>query len=242
MKKYYEKNGITIYHGDCLQIMPNLAKVDMVLADLPYGTTYCSWDTVLPLDCLWKEFTRLTEKAMVFTSNQPFTTTLISSNLKLFKYEWIWDKENPSNFGNCNKQPLKQHENILVFGKPPYYPIKVPGKPNHIQGKRGKDRTAETARIDPSKAKDDTTGLKYPKSILRFPKHSSQCKYHPTQKPVDLLCYLIRTYTLENEIVLDPTMGSGSSLVAAQYAKRNAIGIEVEEKYCEIAVKRLEES
>jgi site-specific DNA-methyltransferase (adenine-specific) len=233
-----------LYHGDCLEIMPtiNNHSIHSIVADLPYGTTYCPWDSIIPLDILWRQFERLIIEngAMVFTSNQPFTTILIQSNIKQFKYEWIWDKENASNFANSKKQPLKQHENVVVFskGQAPYYPIKTPGKPNHKQGK-SKINSSET-RLISERVEDDLSGMKYPKSILYFPKHSSQCGLHPTQKPVSLMSYLVKTYTQPNEVVLDNTMGSGTTGIACVQTGRKFIGIEKEQKYFDIACERIE--
>lgn len=232
-----------LYCGDCLEVMPELPvnSIHSVIADLPYQTTYCHWDSLIPLDKLWAEYRRLIlgNGALVFTASQPFTTVLINSNIEWFKYEWIWDKENPTNFANAKKQPLKQHENVVVFsrGQSPYYPIKTPGKPNHKQGS-SKKNFSET-RLISGRAEDDLSGMKYPKSILHFPKHSSQCGLHPTQKPVDLMSYLIKTYTLAGEIVLDNAMGSGTTGVACQQEGRSFIGIEKEQKYFDIACERI---
>lgn len=234
-----------LYCGDCLDVMPTLADrlVHAIIADLPYGTTYCAWDSIIPLDKLWVQYKRVVidNGALAFTANQPFTTTLIQSNLAWFKYEWIWDKENASNFANSKKQPLKQHENVVVFanGQSPYYPIRTPGKPNHKQGKSTVN--ASETRLISGRSEDDLSGMKYPKSILYFPKHSSQCGLHPTQKPVDLMAYLVKTYTQEGQLVLDNTMGSGSTGVACLQTGRKFIGIENDPKYFDVACKRLEE-
>jgi site-specific DNA-methyltransferase (adenine-specific) len=184
------------------------------------------------LDRLWPQCERVIRGngAMVFTASQPFAAALVASRMKLFRYEWIWDKENAANFANARRQPLKQHESVLVFarGQTPYYPIKTPGRKNHGQGK-GTVNVAET-RLIFERGPDDLSGMKYPKSILYFPKHSSQSKHHPTQKPVELMDYLIRTYTQPGENVLDPCTGSGTTLVAARLSGRRAVGIETEEK------------
>lgn len=233
----------TLYCGDCLDVMPTLSdnSVHSVLADLPYGTTYCKWDAVIPLDKLWQQYKRLIigGGALAFTASQPFTTSLIQSNLPWFKYEWIWDKENASNFANSKKQPLKQHENIVVFsdGQSPYYPIRAQGKRNHVQGK-SKSNVSDT-RLISERVEDDLSGMKYPKSILYFPKHSSQGGLHPTQKPVDLMAYLILTYTREGETVLDNSMGAGTTGVACIQTKRKFIGIEKDQKYFDVACERL---
>lgn len=207
------------------------------------GTTYCKWDSVIPLDKLWEQYKRLIigNGALVFTASQPFTTTLIQSNLEWFKYCWVWDKENPSNFANAKKQPLKQHEDIVVFskGQSPYYPIRTPGKVNHKQGK-SKKNISET-RLISERVADDLSGLKYPKTILYFPKHSSQCGLHPTQKPVTLLRYLVETYTRPGEVVLDNVMGSGTCGISALQTGRKFIGIEKDAQYFSTAYKRIEE-
>ena len=243
-----EKIGnATLYCGDCLEIMPNHLfgkSIDCVITDLPYGTTYAKFDAVIPFIPLWAEYKRVIQGngALVFTASQPFTTILIQSNIEWFKYEWIWDKENPTNFANAKKQPLKQHENIVVFskGQSPYYPIKTPGKPNHKQGS-SKTNISET-RLISERVEDDLSGMKYPKSILHFPKHSSQCGLHPTQKPLPLFEFLIKTYTREGEIILDNCMGSGTTLLAALKTGRKCIGIEKEQKYFDIACKRLKDA
>lgn len=213
----------------------------MILCDLPYGTTYCSWDAVIPFEPLWAEYKRIAKPTtpIVLTASQPFTSALVMSNPEMFRYEWIWDKANPTNFANAKRQPLKQHENILVFYKEPchYDPQKTPGKPNHKQGKSTKN-ISET-RLISGRAADDLSGMKYPKSILLFPKHSSQVGLHPTQKPVDLFSYLIRTYTVLGDIVLDNCVGSGTTAIAALRERRQFIGIEKDPKYVEVALNRI---
>lgn len=241
----YSRDSITLYLGDCLVAMKSIAdqSIDLILCDLPYGTTYCKWDAVIPFDDLWDHYKRIITPngAIVLTACQPFSSALVMSNPKMFRCEWIWDKKNPTNFANANRQPLKQHESVLVFGKgqTTYNPQKVPGKPNHIQGKRGRDRTAETMNADPSHAKDDLSGMKFPKTIIEFPKHSSQCGLHPTQKPVALMEYLIKTYSNEGDLVLDNCMGSGTTGVACQNLSRRFIGIEKDETYFATARSRM---
>jgi len=220
--------------------------IDMVFADLPYGITCASWDSVIPMALLWPEYERVIKDngALCFTSNQPFTSMLIFSKLAWFRCEWIWNKENVNNFGNANIHPLKQHETIVVFGKKRtvYYPQKIKGKINHSRGDSIKNRKSEANNIDPSKATDDFSGMKYPKTIITIPKHASQCKYHPTEKPVALMEYFIKTYSLEGETVLDNTMGSGSTGVACINTGRDFIGIEKDEKYFKIAKNRIREA
>lgn len=232
-----------IWHGDCLKLMKNIPdnSIDMILCDLPFGTTYQKWDTVIDIKQMWVEYLRITKfnSAIVLHASQPFTTLLCASNLEMFKYCWVWDKTNPTNFPNAKKQPLKQHEDICVFYKEQckYHPIMVPGIPNHKQGS-SKTNYSET-RLIKNRVNDDLTGMKYPKSILNFPKHSSQCKLHPNQKPIDLLEYLIKTYSDEEDLILDNSAGSGSTLLAAKNLKRNYIGIEKDEKYFNITSNRL---
>jgi DNA modification methylase len=232
-------------HGDCLEIMKDIstASIDMILCDLPYGTTYAKWDNVIPMPRLWEQYGRIIKNggAIVLHSAQPFTSFLICSKPEWYRTEWIWDKEYATNFANANRHPLKQHESVIVFGKSTtvYYPQKVAGRQNHTQGKSLKN-VSETRLIN-GRVADDLSGMKFPKSIICFPKHSSQCGLHPTQKPVELAEYLIKTYTKEGETVLDNCMGSGTTGVACLNQNRNFIGIEKEQKYFEIAQKRLSE-
>lgn len=235
-----------LVRGDCLEVMKEIKdkSVDMILCDLPYGTTACKWDVIIPFDKLWKQYERMIKDngAIILTASQPFTSVLINSNLNLFKYEWIWDKENPTNFCMANKQPMKYHENVLVFCKNQsvYNPQKWEGNKNHKQGK-SKNNFAET-RGQIKRVKDDLSGLKFPKSIISFPKYSSQCGLHPTQKPVLLFEYLIKTYTNEGDLVLDNCMGSGTTGIACVNLNRKFIGIELDEKYFEVAKNRINEA
>lgn len=234
----------TLHHGNCLEILPTLEdqSVDMVFCDLPYGTTYAKWDSIIPAATLWEQYRRIVKPtgAIVLTASQPFTSALVVSNPDEFRCEWIWDKVNAANFANAKRQPLKVHESVLVFSQKPcsYYPIKVPGKPNHVQGNNSNARNCETQRIS-ERAADDLSGMKYPKTIQTFPKHSSQSKFHPTQKPVDLCSYFIRTYSLEGEVVLDNCMGSGSTGVSCGETGRRFIGIEMDERYFKTATERI---
>lgn len=233
----------TLVNDDCLKDLLTIpaGSIDMIFADLPYGTTYAKWDSIIPMNILWPLYGKIIKDngAIVLTASQPFTSMLISSKPEWFRCEWIWNKENPTNFANANRQPLKQHEEVLVFGKNStvYYPQKTLGKPNHIQGKSTKN-ISET-RLISDRVEDDLSGLKFPKSILTIPKHSSQCGNHPTEKPVALMEYFIKTYSLEGETVLDNCMGSGSTGVACVNLNRNFIGIEKEVKYFEIAKNRI---
>ena len=236
-----------IYNEDCLEGMKRIPdkSIDMILADLPYGTTNCKWDTIIPLEPLWEQYERIIKDngAVVLTASQPFSSTLVMSNPKLFRYEWVWDKKNPTNFAMAKKQPLKYHETILVFAKKQteYYPIKWRGKPNHKQGLLKNDQQSEVyGKI--KRTKDNLSGMKYPRSIIEISKHSSQGGLHPTQKPVALFEYLIKTYTDEGAIVLDNVMGSGTTAIAAMNTNRNFIGFELDETYYNIANERIEKS
>src|SRR5487761_1077945 len=219
---------VEIYEADCLHFMAYApaASVDLVLTDLPYGTTYAPWDSVIPLDDLWTAWLRVLKPkgAIVLTASQPFTSQLVMSRPKLFRCEWIWDKVNGANFANANRQPLKVHESVLVFGEgqTTYNPQKTQGKPTHVQGKMAKERNCETQRIS-KRAADDLSGLKFPKSIQTFPKHSSQLRPHSTQKPVELFEYLIRTYSNHGDTVLDCCAGSGTTGEAAMRCGRRAL-------------------
>lgn len=227
--------------GDCLEVLPTIEdnSVDMLLADLPYGTTACKWDSVIPLDKLWKQYNRVCKKnaAMVFTSMQPFTTILAASNIDNLRYEWIWEKPQGTNPMNVKIMPLKSHENILVFyrEKPTYNPQMWYSTPYS-------GFSSDTAKIGEvygnaeSKHRDNPQGSRYPKTVI---KHKQEKGYHPTQKPVGLMEYLIKTYTNEWDVVLDNTMGSGTTGVACIHTNREFIGIEKEEKYFKVAEKRL---
>lgn len=236
-----------IIQGDCLKVMQSIPDgcVDMILCDLPYGTTACKWDVVIPFAPLWEQYERIIKpnRAIVLTASQPFTSALVMSNPKLFKYCWVWNKEAAANFANANRQPLKVHEDICVFGKGTlnYNPIKTVGPKNH-GCKTGNRSQSEFMGKMPQRAAVDTSGLKFPKSIVNFPKYSSQVGLHPTQKPVALFEYLIRTYTNTEQLVLDNTAGSCTTAVAAIHTGRNYICIEREEKYCQVGRQRVEEA
>ena len=189
----------TITCGDCLEVMQAIPdkSVDMILCDLPYGTTGCKWDTIIPFEPLWEQYKRIIKDngAIVLTASQPFTSALVMSNIKMFKYEWVWDKKNISNPFLAKYQPLKQHENILVFGGKNYFPImEKRDKPRKYQDKYG---GGESFNKKGTGEKEYTLEAKYPKSILEFSNAEQKGKLHPTQKPVALFEYLIKTYTNE---------------------------------------------
>lgn len=257
MKPYFETSLIQLYQGDCLAVMPTLpdGSVDFILTDLPYGILdECEWDKPLPLDALWEQWKRLLKErgCVALFGTQPFTTDLINSNRKWFKYEWIWEKTGCTNFGNARIQPLRYHENILIFYQKigTYNPIREPRSEASYERLKGNGRVINASQSGTGITRKDTripgTYRHYdpetvlPRSVQKFGSvhNGNGTKFHNCQKPVDLLQYLIRTYTNEGDTVLDCTMGSGSCCVAAQGIGRRAIGIELEPGYCEIAAKR----
>jgi len=241
---------MNLIHGDCLQEMKNIpdGSVDMVLTDPPYGTTRNKWDSIIDLGLMWKEIKRVLKVngACVFTTQSPFTATLINSNLQMFKYEWIWQKETGTGHLNAKFAPMKDHENILVFseGASSYTKDSTKRMQYNPQMEVGEAYTCKqggaSKNYDPNHQKQVTTtnkGERYPKTVQKFQRDKD--KFHPTQKPVALMEYLIKTYTNENETVLDFTMGSGTTGVACKNLNRNFIGIELDKEYYEIAKKRI---
>ncbi len=238
-----------LLHGDCLDLMKDIPEksIDMILCDLPYGTTVCKWDNVIPFEPLWEQYTRVIKDngAIVLFSQLPFGAKLINSQPKLFRYEWIWDKVAPAGFLNAKKMPLRSHENIFVFYKklPTYNPqMRTEFEP--YKKKRGASKTG----IYPTHQEISrcSAGERHPVDVLCFNSQAKEVsnakRLHPTQKPVALLEYLIKTYTNPGETVLDNCMGSGSTGEACLNTKRHFIGIEKDAKYFEIACKRLEET
>jgi DNA modification methylase len=233
---------VNLFLGDCLELLPTLGEssIDMLLVDLPYGTTACKWDSVIPLEPLWAEFNRVCKEnaAMVFTAAQPFTTMLAASNLRHFRYEWIWEKPQGTNPMNAKVMPLKSHENVLVFyrKKPTYNPQMWYSTPYG-------GFSSETSKIGEvygsakSKHRDNPEGSRYPKTVLRFKQEKG---LHPTQKPVEMMEYLIRTYSNEGETILDCTMGSGTTGVACVNTGRNFVGMESNGEYFTLAKERIE--
>ena len=224
--------------GDCLDLMKSIpdASVDMILCDLPYGTTQNKWDSVIPLDLLWAQYKRICKGAIVLTAASPFDKILGVSNLKMLKQEWIWRKEGGTGFLNAKKAPLKNHENIMVFYSKPgiYNPQMRMGFKPYTCVKGG-----ETENYNPSgEVTTVSDGSRYPLTVLDFPRDKN--KMHPTQKPVALMEYMIRTYTHEGMTILDNCMGSGTTGAACANTGRKFIGIEMDEKYFEIAKNRVE--
>lgn len=235
----------TIKRGDCLAAMREIpdGSIDMVLCDLPYGTTQNKWDTVIPFDELWSAYRRITKPnaAIVLTAAQPFTGALVMSNPKLFKYQWVWAKSRVTGVLNAKKQPLRCHEDVLVFyrAQPTYNPQGTEAcvKRAHT-GRTAKGSSTNYGAITPTEDGNyDQTTTGYPRSVLSIPSEGKTI--HPTQKPVALMEYLIRTYTNAGDLVLDNTMGSGTTGVAAIRAGRRFIGCELSDEYADIAEGRI---
>ena len=237
-----------IYKGECLEVMDKLIeqeiKVDMILCDPPYGTTACKWDSVIPFDEMWLRLNKLIKDngAIVLFGSEPFSSKLRCSNLKNYKYDWVWNKKLAGNGILAKRQPLKIHENVIVFNSKIYIPQMTTGK---LRRKLTNNlKISEINGGDGVKRANETFNDQYyPTSIQEFSiANLRRGRLHPTQKPVELLEYLIKTYTNEGEIVLDFTMGSGSTGVACVNTNRKFIGIELEEKYFEIAKERIKEA
>lgn len=232
---------MTLLQGDCLELMKDIPNksIDLILCDLPYGTTQNKWDTVIPFDKLWAQYNRIIKDngAILLFSQMPFGANLIMSNPKMFRYEWIWEKEYGSGFLNAKKMPLKIHENILVFYKhlPTYNPQMREGFKPYYNARFNPDSSNYG---DYKATPSSSDGTRYPIDTIKFNRDRG---LHPTQKPVALLEYLIKTYTNEGDTVLDNCMGSGSTGVACKNTNREFIGMELDEKYFEIARNRLED-
>ena len=241
---------INLLKGDCLELMKSIpdGSIDAIITDPPYGTTACKWDSVIDFDLMWEQLNRIIKPngAIVLFGSEPFSSALRMSNIKNYKYDWIWKKNKPTGMLNAKKQPMRNTENIsLFYKKQPTY--------NFIKEDREHKKPTKTAKCysknnQQNGKHNDTNRVelplkRYPTTIKSFDVIGDRKKMkHPTQKPVLLMEYLIRTYTNENETVLDFTMGSGSTLVACQNTNRNGIGIEQDEEYFNIASKRIKEN
>ena len=234
---------VTLWLGDCLERMDGIpdASVDLVLCDLPYGATQCAWDSPISLTRLWTQYVRVCKGAVVLFAQTPFDKVLGASNLAMLRYEWIWEKTHPTGHLNAKKMPMKAHENILVFYKsaPTYNPIKSTGHPRKTATKR-RDTTPVYGEQNFAPIGYDSTE-RYPRSVLLFPSDKQKSSLHPTQKPVALCEYLVRTYTDADGLVLDNCMGSGSTGVACLRSGRRFIGIENDRDFFQIAKERLAE-
>ena len=244
-----------LIHGEALEELDKLidegVKVDAIITDPPYGTTACKWDTIIPLNEMWEMLLNIIKDdgAIVLFGGEPFSSKLRISQLKYYKYDWKWEKPNGANFLTFKYQPARVHEDIMVFGKNAaayskngimkYNPQMVKGKPySQISGSQRTQYNNPTVRSPIKKIKTENTGKRYPKSIQKF--NRDKTKLHPTQKPVKLLEYLIKTYTNEGDTVLDFTMGSGTTGVACKKLNRDFIGIELAERYYNISKDRIE--
>lgn len=251
-----QKPGIQeVWLGDCLELMGNIPdkSVDMILCDLPYGTTACSWDTIIPFDKLWEEYKRISKEtaAIVLFGSQPFTSKLGASNLPMLKYSWVWEKSRPTDFLQAKYKPLKGFEDILIFYKkrPVYNPQDTVAINRTVKNTGTKSRGRQSKKDNGDQTFHNTvcgadkndcykqTVTNYPRGIIKFSQDSNSL--HPTQKPLALCEYLIKTYTNENDLILDNCAGSGSTLLAAKNLNRQFIGIEKDETYYNICLERL---
>jgi site-specific DNA-methyltransferase (adenine-specific) len=243
LKPYYEQDGITIYNADCMAILEQLdnCSVDLILTDPPYGKTNCKWDSVIPLKPMWKELNRIIKPngAIVITAAQPFTSFLITSNIKMFKYCWVWEKPSAKGHFNAKKRPMVAHEDVVVFyaKQPTYNPQMTHG---HVRKVATKDKklNSEVYNNNTKTVSYDSTS-RYPRSIQIVKQETQTSNLHPTQKPLALMEYFIKTYTNVGDKILDFAIGSGTTLKAAQELGREAIGIDVKIEYCNITIKRL---
>ena len=248
---------IDLYNGDCLEEMKQIpdCSVDLILTDPPYGTTACKWDTIIDLDLMWFQLKRVikTNGAIVLNSSQPFTAKLISTNFEMFKYCWVWKKNRATGHVHAKNKPMKLHEDICVFStgttvhasqsktRMPYYPQGLIELPKGTKRRTRNDAGDNTIMGKRKSHKETiTTHTGYPTTELFFPIEMNDDRFHPTQKPVALMEYLIKTYTLENETVLDFTMGSGTTGIACKNLNRDFIGIEMDDTYFKLAKERIE--
>ena len=249
-----EPQQVQLMHGDCLELMKSIpdGSIDLILADPPYGTTACKWDSVIPFEPMWEQLKRVIKPngAIVLFGSEPFSSALRMSNIKEYKYDWVWIKDRPTGHMNAKTRPLKKHELIHIFSNGqaraggdnmPYNPQGL----TEVNAKRVESRTQQNdnhkyIRKATYKKEYSQQFSNYPNGILEFSRPNKPT--HPTQKPVDLLEYLIKTYTNEGETVLDFTIGSGSTGVAAKNTNRKFIGIELDQNYFDIAKKRIQES
>lgn len=245
--------NITLFHGDCIERMKEIAdqSVDLILCDLPYGTTACAWDSIIPLDEMWKAYRRIITPtgAIVLTAAQPFTSVLAVSNLDWFKYTWVWEKNRPTNFAHAKNKPMKKHEDILVFSpgttvhktqsatRMTYNPQGVQQITPKKVTKKASEKTDAFFADRPGHREFERKETGYPHTILKF--STDQLGLHPTAKPIDLMRYLVRTYSNPGEVVLDNTMGSGSTGIAAVMEGRRFIGIEMNDHYFDMSKERI---
>ena len=247
---------IKLIKGDCLEVMKGMpdGSVDAIITDPPYGTTACKWDSVIDFELMWGQLNRIIKPngAIVLFGSEPFSSALRMSNIKNYKYDWVWKKNRPTNFAHAKNKPMKKHENILVFSdgttvhksqsksRMPYFPQGLVDVPHKKVTKKPNEKTDVFFQDRKSHREFTRKQSNYPNTILEF--STENIGLHPTAKPVALMEYLIKTYTNEGETVLDFTMGSGSTLVACDNLNRNGIGIEMDEAYFKIAEQRIKEN
>lgn len=235
-----------LYNGNCLDLMRYIpdSSIDLILCDLPYGTTQNKWDTVIPFDQLWAQYTRISCGPIVLTCMQPFTSALVMSNPTWFRHELVWEKNKVSGHLNANRRPMRSHEDIIVFARnqPTYNPQKTVGHKLSNSATSKETNSPVYGKTKSSKYLAQTT--RFPRSIISIPvvNNDSKYRFHPTQKPVELMEYLIKTYSNKNDIVLDNTMGSGTTGVACMNLRRKFIGMELDTKYFEIAETRIKQA
>lgn len=241
-------SNINLYQGDCLEVMKEIKdkSIDMILCDLPYGITARNkWDEIIPFESLWNQYERIIKPngSIVLTCSQPFTSMLLMSNKKLFKYSLVWQKTTPTGFLNAKKMPLRTHEDILVFYKslPTYNPQKTTGHKRKVSKAEHKINCVKTTDYGEHGLTTYDSTERYPTSVLSFSTDKQKSALHPTQKPVALFEWLIKTYTNEGELVLDNCIGSGTTAIACINTKRNFIGFELNTTYCGVANKRIQD-
>ena len=242
-------DGIDLYNGECLEVMDYLISqnitVDAIITDPPYGTTACKWDSIIPFTDMWERLNKLIKPngAIVLFGSEPFSSALRMSNIKNYKYDWKWDKDQGGNFANAKRQPLKTYEDIIIFNSKIYNPQMIDADEKNIRPISDGAKVNITGMIQ-KHCKNYNPKKRYPKAILKYSTNMAECnkihRVHPTQKPTSLMEYLIKTYTNENELVLDFTMGSGTTGVACKNTNRRFIGIELDKNYFEICKERIE--
>lgn len=246
MNSDFKSENLWLMQGNCLERMKEIPDecIDLILTDPPYGTTACKWDSVLPLEPMWDQLRRVIKPngVIIMTAAQPFTSILVCSNLDMFKYDWVWEKPSAKGHLNAKKQPMRAHESVLVFYKkqPTYNPIMTDGHVRKVSFKR-KTLSSNVYNKNTSDTSYDST-KRYPRSVQLIKQDTQKSSLHPTQKPVELMEYMIKTYTDEGETVLDFTMGSGTTGIACVNTGRKFVGIELDGDYFNVAKERIMDS